>query len=460
MENKDLYFEAVIAVFEIISYFGTGYLLFRFARPFMENKKRVLSIAIAYFVTMLILYFVLIEMDYLIYMLVAHGLGVLVAFAVMCRIDRRNYKQKIYIAVTFYSLRWQSDIMVGFITQAIYHIKPIYNAYFPPGGNPVTQLMIFGGMELLDIVMDFALLGISVGAIVKTYVYKREDMSIKEMLMLTAPSIAGVTGYGIMIYFVGIGNWMDVFSGLYSGVAFLHFGISIVTIVVVIVLFQNIKARQEEKLQSELLAAQIENTERHIRQVESLYRNIQSMKHDMANHIFTLERLYEGNNVEEAIDYGKELKSALSLVSGEIKSGNPVTDVILLELKNEAEKRNIRFQSDFYYPTGTNINAFDVSVILNNALQNAMENVEKSETPHISVHSCHRNKAYMIEISNSFTGELLWDEERGLPVTSKKTEGHGYGLSNIRMVAKKYFGDIVINLKDDEFCLSVMLMME
>ena len=456
MENKDLYFEAVSAVLAIVSFYGTGYLLFRFARPFMENKKGSFNIVIAYFVTMMFVRFVPIQIN----KFVGYGLGVLVAFAVMCRIDRRNYKQKIFIAVTLYSLFWQSDIMVRFITEAIYHIKPIYNAYFPPGGNPVTQIMIFGGVELLDIVMALVLLGISVGVIVKTYVYKREDMSIKEMLMLTAPSIAGVTGYGIMIYFVRIADWMDVFPGLYSGMAFLHFGISILTIVVVTVLFQNIKAGQEEKLQSELLAAQIENTEKHIKQVESLYRNIQSMKHDMTNHIFTLERLYAGNNVEEAIDYGKELKSALSLVSGEIKSGNPVTDVILLELKNEAEKRNIHFQSDFHYPTGTNINAFDVSVILNNALQNAMENVEKSETPHISVHSCHRNKAYMIEISNSFTGELQWDEERGLPVTSKKTEGHGYGLSNIRMVARKYFGDIVINLKDDEFCLSVMLMME
>ena len=50
----------------------------------------------------------------------------------------------------------------------------------------------------------------------------------------------------------------------------------------------------------------------------------------------------------------------------------------------------------------------------------------------------------MIEISNSFTGNLQWDEERELPVTSKEnTEGHGYGLSNIRMVARKYSGDIV-----------------
>lgn len=126
--------------------------------------------------------------------------------------------------------------------------------------------------------------------------------------------------------------------------------------------------------------------------------------------------------------------------------------MILQELKNEAEKRKIRYQSDFYYPTGTNINAFDVSVILNNALQNAMENARKSEAPYISVLSYHRNHAYMIEISNSFTGNLQWDEERGLPVTSKeKTEGHGYGLSNIRMVARKYAGDIAIDVKTMNF---------
>ena len=334
-------------------------------------------------------------------------------------------------------------------------------------------------MELLDTVIGFALLGISVRYIVKTYVYKREDMSIKEMFMLIVPSITGMTGYGILIqYQTSSGmSWMEPIYGLYNGLAFLHFGISIITIVVMTVFFQNIKARQEEKLQNELLATQVDHIERHIGQVESLYQNIRSIRHDMANHILTLERLYAGNNVEEAMDYGEELKSALSRITGEIKSGNPVTDVILQELKNEAEKRKIRFQSDFYYPTGTNINAFDVSVILNNALQNAMEhalrvpsehalcvpaeNAGKGEVPYISILSYHRNNAYMIEISNSFTGNLQWDEERGLPVTSKeKTEGHGYGLSNIRMVARKYSGDIAIDLKNNEFRLSIMLMME
>lgn len=89
----------------------------------------------------------------------------------------------------------------------------------------------------------------------------------------------------------------------------------------------------------------------------------------MTNHILTLEGLYAGGQREEAEAYGAELKNLLSEMTGEIKSGNPVTDVILQEQKKEAEKRNIRFRTDFYYPKGSRINAFDISVILNNALQ-------------------------------------------------------------------------------------------
>ena len=228
-----------------------------------------------------------------------------------------------------------------------------------------------------------------------------------------------------------------------------------------IVLYQNIKAGQREKLQNELLAAQLENTKRHIEQVEDLYQNIRSIKHDMTNHIITLERLYAGNQAEEAKTYGEELREALSEAAGRIGSGNPVTDVILQEAQNEAEKRHIHFETDFHYPTDSNVNAFDLSVILNNALQNALDYTDRNDHAFVSVLSYHRNNAYMIEIGNRFSGWLQWDKESGLPLTSKENgDGHGYGLSNIRMVARKYSGDIVIDLKDNEFRLSIMLMME
>ena len=117
---------------------------------------------------------------------------------------------------------------------------------------------------------------------------------------------------------------------------------------------------------------------------------------------------------------------------------------------------------------------FIISVILNNALQNAMENAEHfpaenvdGDTSYIFVHSYHRDNAYMIEICNSFTGDLQWDPENELPITTKRKpeahgygQVHGYGLANIRRVARKYSGDIAIDVKDGEFRISIMLMMD
>lgn len=453
MEHMAIYWTIVAYSYIIAEMIVMGCILYCFAKPFMENKKGAIFVGIAYFVTMLILYFMPVKINNF----VAYSIGIFLAFIVMCRTDRRNYRQKIFIALTFFSLRWLSGYMTSIILNIIYQ-RVIDNAYMI--SHPYIQLITYIVVEILYVVTDFVFIGISVRYITKTYVYKNENMSVKEMFMLIVPSITGMTGYGIMQYFqtcFDINTAKDV-SGLYNGLAFLHYGISIITIIVVTVLFQNIKARQEEKLQNELLAVQVDSIRQHIEQVEGLYNNIRSIKHDMTNHILTLERLYTTNKTEEASVYGTELKNMLVGITGEIKSGNPVTDVILQEVKKQAEKREIQFHSDFYYPPESNVNAFDVSVILNNALQNALENTEKKGMPYISILSYRRNNAYMIEISNSFTGDLQWDTEKELPVTSKRNmDGHGYGLANIRRVARKYSGDIDIVLKDGEFCLYIML---
>ena len=39
MERMDIYMGAVSVVCDIVGMYGTGYILFRFAKPFMENKK-------------------------------------------------------------------------------------------------------------------------------------------------------------------------------------------------------------------------------------------------------------------------------------------------------------------------------------------------------------------------------------------------------------------------------------
>lgn len=456
MGHMEIYWMGITYAYIIADMLTKGYVLYRFSRPFLENKKRAFCIGIAYFVTMIILYFIPFEMSNF----MAYAIGMFVSYLVMCKVDRRNYCQKIFLAVTFFSLRWLS----AYMTRVVYGGFDDWIVSSPYMiAHPVLQVAVYTGADILELATSFAIIGISVRYIVKAYVYKRDHMTVKEMFMLIVPSVTGMTEYVILRYYRDYFEMSTgkIASGIYSGLAFLHYGISIISIVVMTVLFQNIRARQEEKLQNELLAAQMDSIRRHIGQVEDLYQNIRSIRHDMTNHIMTLEKLYAGEETEEARDYAGNLKAAIVQMAGEIKSGNPVTDVILQEQKSEAEKKNIRFQCDFHYPAGVNVNAFDISVILCNALQNAIENAGDGKTPYVSILSYRKKNAYMIEIRNSFSGKLQWDAENELPVTSKgKTDGHGYGIMNIRRVARKYAGDIDIVHGDGEFRLIVMLMLE
>lgn len=419
-------------------------------------------------------------------------MGGLAVFFVMCLADRRNYRQKAFLVFTFFALHRFVDAMAEIVYDNLYY--RIGNTDYM-ATHPNLSFALFAGMCGFYACFELLVMGIGIWLIIRTYQYRQAEMSLKELVVLVTPSLMGLTGYWVIWYyryFYIVENQGN--SDIYDILSLLYYAVAMIVIVAVIALYQSIKAVQEEKLQSDLLAVQMEEIRRHLEQAENLYQDIRSLRHDMMNHIVTLERLYAVNRTEEAKAYSLQLKAALSRTVGEIKSGNPVTDVILQGIKTEAEKKKIDFQADFHYPPGARMNAFDISVILNNALQNALENAldqkaenmaenalenevqnalkndaekhsVKSENPYIWVRSYRRNNAYMIEIRNSFTGSLQWDAERGLPVSSKGNrescgQEHGYGLANIRRVARKYSGDMAIDVRDGEFCVSIMLMLE
>jgi len=434
-----------------------GYCLYRLVRPFLRSAKVTLAAGGIYFLAMLALYAVPIHMD----AFMAYAIGSLAAFLVMCGLERTNYIQKAFLAITYFSLRWFTGTISEILYDKLYYL--VENTAWFKGNPPMSaQFMVYVGVCVFYLVMVFVITAGAVHCITRSYVCKYEKMTKRELLILVIPPFLGAVGYKIIRYYRSfyIRENGKPPEG-YDMLLLFYCAVSVMVVIILIMLYQNIKAAQEEKLADNLLSTQIDNMKRHIGQVENLYQDIRSMKHDMTNHVLTLERLYAGNETKEAEDYVSDLKAALIETVGEVRSGNPVTDVILQEWKTEAEKKNINFKCDLHYPTGSNINAFDVSVILNNALQNAVENVGGSETLHISILSYRRNNAYMIEISNSFSGSLQWNTESGLPITSKGDTGsHGYGLNNIRRIAVKYFGDIDFAVKNNEFILSIMLMME
>lgn len=434
----------------------TGIYFGKFVCPYIKKKKGAVAVSIVYITIMLVLYMIPPQIDNF----SAYLIGVIAAFLVMYVEDRRNIYQKIFLAITFFSIRWLTVAMAARLDDLVTKALVFRNM---SAEKVWLQYGLYVGTRVLDIVLCIAFIAVAIGLINKAYIYKKDEMSVKEMVMLIIPSLVGVTGYGILQYYLMIyerdtgKNLIDTY-GFYGALSFLHYLISIVAILVVIVMFQNWKEMQEEQRGQELVLNQISDMKKHIGEVEKLYRDIRSMCHDMGNHIQTLEHLVAHNNMDDATEYLEHLKNEWDEVSPEIKTGSPVIDVILMEKLREAKERQIRFLSDFHYPHNTKLNAFDLSVIMNNALNNCMENVS-GDDPYISISSFRKNSIFMITIKNSFGGQLNFGDS-DLPETTKSGREHGIGLNNIRRVARMYMGDISLEQGNEEVILSIMMQVE
>ena len=141
------------------------------------------------------------------------------------------------------------------------------------------------------------------------------------------------------------------------------------------------------------------------------------------------------------------------------KTGNPVTDIVISEKMREAEEAGISFTRNFHYPSSGKVESIDIGVILNNALSNAIRAALGSSDRKVEVKAWKNNNAYLIQVTNSFAGKLIWDPQTGFPKTSKADkESHGYGIMNMKRITEKYYGTIQLEQDRDMVIFTAMMM--
>lgn len=464
MDKLDFYYNILSVIDSICSILISSYCCVIWTKPFLDRKVKAWLTGSAYAATMLVLNF----MPWYINNMLAYILGAMAAFLMMYLTDKKYIAQKLFLAITFFCLRWQALRIVVYLNN---EIDAIMLRCFRSAGSQFwfrwNIFVTFSGYYLLGLLLLYA----AVKCILWSYGRGREPMDSKEFLLLSIPSLSGAVSYGVIRYYSYIyqrdtGESILALYGSHDLVMSLFTLLSFTVILVTTYVFRQWKTQQEEDRQREIFSAQMADLQSHISEVERLYRDLRGLRHDMGNHLMTLEQLYDNGEYEAAEQYAGTLKREIQNVSGDITSGNPVTDVILSGRKKEMEEKGIAFACDFHYPMTDSVNSFDVSIILNNALTNAIEAVEREQTnsdraAYISLSSHGRKNMYIIEVSNTYTGNLEPDPTSGLPCSSKAEEGHGFGLIGIRHVARKYLGDIEIKKEEREgeslFVLRVML---
>ena len=208
---------------------------------------------------------------------------------------------------------------------------------------------------------------------------------------------------------------------------------------------------------------QVKAMKKRLEEAENFYGSIRKVRHEMKNHMANIKGLAGAGEYGEIEEYVRRMDETMQELEYKYVTGNAVTDVIINDKCRRAEKAGIRFDADFRY--GGEIPVFDMGIILNNLLDNAIEACEKLETGKGFIRlSLKRKKQFLIlYVENSFDGAVPVSKGSPLPPTTKQSilpgiiTEHGIGLENVRDIAERYFGGVNIKVKGDVFHVTVML---
>lgn len=195
--------------------------------------------------------------------------------------------------------------------------------------------------------------------------------------------------------------------------------------------------------------------------IQELLDEMKASEHEYKNHLNILYCMIQVCKEDELRDRAKKyignvfenknLLSNLSYIENTILKG------VLLSKINQAEKNEIicKYKIDSQLE-GIALDDSELTVVLSNLLNNAIESASKSEKKYIDIFTTYQNGRYIIEVSNSVSNLT----EDMIPRISKvrfstKGTGRGYGLYNINKIVNKYKGKINMSMKEDMFNVSI-----
>lgn len=181
------------------------------------------------------------------------------------------------------------------------------------------------------------------------------------------------------------------------------------------------------------------------------------IRHDLKNHFIVLKGMLDSGEEEQAKAYLDEfMRSELGNVR-EIQTGNTAIDSILNYKMLEAEQYAVTFDLDIQIPERLDVSSHAMSIILGNAIDNAIEAAEKTEEKSIHLILQYTKGRLLIQIRNPYIGELQKGDSGEYLTVKAEKENHGFGLRNIRETVEKVGGVMNIETKGQKFILTILL---
>ena len=225
---------------------------------------------------------------------------------------------------------------------------------------------------------------------------------------------------------------------------------------VVLVLFIQFSTLRQGRISEEKhIIEQLLQAEEKSRAMRQENIDIINMKcHDLRYHLDEYRKSVADDKHDQ---FFAEVAKSIGIYDNTPDTGNGALNALFAEKLLYCEANGITVSYIIDAAAIEQMSTSDIYSLFGNAFDNAIESAEKAEREKriISISAQKKGGFGQIVFSNYCAEKPLMRD--GLPVSSKDSALHGFGVRSIRYIVEKYRGNLVIDWKESMFTLSILL---
>lgn len=250
---------------------------------------------------------------------------------------------------------------------------------------------------------------------------------------------------------------ISAFISNYNSVStILNVGLLLGINVLVFYLYDVMIRYYNDKYEKGLLKQQNEAYTNQFHLIKESSENIRMLRHDMKNHIYTMQYMLQNDKKQELLQYLNHTYDYIDVSTEYISSGNAEIDSILNYKIYEAKKLGATIDATVNISENIKIEAFDLNIILGNLLDNAIEALKKSIEKNLQLEVVLDRSVLYISIANSYDGIVIKKYDK-IFTTKNEFHNHGIGLMSVDNIVNKYNGKLDIDYNEKFFNVNILL---
>ena len=206
-------------------------------------------------------------------------------------------------------------------------------------------------------------------------------------------------------------------------------------------------------------------TKNHYRDIEELEYQIleeriedaRRARHDIRHHMVVMGDYLEAGDYEHLKAYMNNYCKASDREQPIVFCPHRTVNGLIFYFAHQAQEHEIDFQVQLSIPDKLNIPDIDISVLLGNLLENALDACKEQtqEKRKIIVRGKGDKHSLFFTIDNTCENAVK-QNAKGQFVTTKKS-GSGIGIESVKHIVERYHGVFTAEKKGEMFCVSFML---